>query len=60
MERTHYHTKNTKGHHSVKTKSRVMFFFSAHHLMVLCICTKIHELTLNGFRDVERTQNAIF
>ena len=28
------------------------FFFSAHHLMKLCICTKFHKYILNGFQDV--------
>ena len=34
---------NIKGNHSVITESELYFFFSAHHLMVLCICTKFQD-----------------
>ena len=35
--------KNRKEHNSGKTEVGLWFFFSAHHLMLLYICTKFHE-----------------
>ena len=39
--------KVSKGHNSV---------FSAHHLMVVYICTKFHENILEGIKVIELTQ----
>ena len=39
--------KNSKGHNSV---------FSAHHLMMVYICTKFHENILEGIKVKEQTQ----
>ena len=46
---------STKGHHLVKLNVGLLFFFSAHHLMKLCICTKFLEYILNGFPDVHKS-----
>ena len=37
----------SKGHNSLKIKMEIRFFFSAHRLMIY-ICIKIHENSLNG------------
>ena len=52
MERTRNHyMKYTKGHYYIKTGSmKILFFFSAHILMMLYICTKFHEETLKDFK----------
>ena len=47
-ERTNFHGKNFKGGNSVKNVGGVMFFFSAHCLMVVYISTKFHENILDG------------
>ena len=47
----------TKGHHSIKMYHvELQFLFSAHHMMVLYICTKFHEKMLYGFRVMEWTK----
>ena len=33
-----------KRHSSIKIVGGVTFFFSAHHLMMVYICTKFHEI----------------
>ena len=40
----------TKGYSSVKIGGELQFLFSAHHLMMLYICTKFLENILKGFR----------
>ena len=49
--------KETKGHNYIKTESRVMLRFTAHHLIKPYICTKVHEEKLNSFKVLEQTQN---
>ena len=44
-----------KGHNSVNIANRVIVLFSAHHLIMIYICTKFHENILKGFRVMERT-----
>ena len=48
--------KFSKGQNSVK-KSRwsYVFFFSAHHLSMVYICTNFHENILNGIKVIQRT-----
>ena len=36
----------------------LQFFFSARHLMVVCICTKFHENILNGIK-ISKGHNSI-
>ena len=50
--------KISKGHNSVKTVDgvTVLFFFYAHRLMVVYICTKFHENILDGIKVLERTR----
>ena len=48
--------KISKGHNSVKIVGGVMFFFSAHCLMMVCICAKFHENILDGIKVIERKQ----
>ena len=43
-----------------KLKAGLYFFFSAYHLMVLCIRTKLHEEIFNRFQDVERNKMLSF
>ena len=38
-------------------KVELWSLFSAHRLMILCICTKFHENISKGFRVIARTQN---
>ena len=47
--------KFSKGHNSVKMYMEIQFFFSAYCLMVVYICTKIHENILDGIEVIERT-----
>ena len=46
----------TKGHNSLTIIHGVKVLFSAHHLIMVYICTKFRENILNGFRVMERTQ----
>ena len=48
-----YCLKQTKGHHYIRTESRVIF--SAHCLIMPYICTKFHEGIISGFKVMERT-----
>ena len=48
--------KFAKGHNSVKNVGGVMFFFSAHRMMMVYICTKFHENILDGIEVIERTR----
>ena len=49
--------KISKGHNSVKNVGGVMvFFFSAHCLLMVYICTKFHENILNGVKVIGRTR----
>ena len=48
--------KITKGHNSVKINVAIQFFFSAHCLMMVNICTKFRKNILSGLRVLERTQ----
>ena len=52
---TIFHQNVSKGHNSVK-KVELRFFFSAHCLMVVYICTKFHENILGGIKVIERTR----
>ena len=45
----------SKGHNSIK-KVELRLFFSAHHLIVVYICTKFHENILDGIKVIERTR----
>ena len=47
----------TKGYNYIKLEERLLFLSSAPRLMMLCICTKIHEEISKGFKVIERTQN---
>ena len=33
-----------------------MLLISAHRLVMLYICAKFHEITLNGIKNIEQTQ----
>ena len=46
----------SKGHNSIKNVGGVTFLFSAHRLMVVCICTKFHEIILNGVKVLGQTK----
>ena len=57
--------KISKGHYSVKSVGGVTFlvlctssrfFFSAHRLMMVYICTKFRENILDGMKVIERTR----
>ena len=48
--------KISKGHNSVKVYVEFRFLFSAHCLMMVCICTKFNENILNCIRVMERTR----
>ena len=48
--------KISKRHNSVINVDRVKFFLSAHCLMVVCICTKLHENILDGINVIEGTR----
>ena len=43
----------TKGHNSVKTVMELWYLISAHHLMMLYMCTKFQNIS-KGFRVIER------
>ena len=45
-----------KGHNSLNIIHGVKVLFSAHHLIMVYICTKFRENILNGFRVSEHTQ----
>ena len=45
--------KFTKGHNSVKTIGGVLLPFSAHHLLMLYICTMFQENISKGLRVIE-------
>ena len=47
--------KISKGHNSIKMYVELWFSFSAHHLIMVYICTKFHEHFLNGIKVIERT-----
>ena len=38
-----------------KEKIPLIPFFTAHHLMIVYICTKFHENILNSIKVIERT-----
>ena len=40
----------------VKMLVELWFFFSAHRLMAVSICTKIHENIIKGIKVLERTR----
>ena len=46
--------KISNGHNSIKNVSGVTFFFSAHRLMMIYICTKFYENILIGIKVIER------
>ena len=46
----------TKEHSSLNIIHGVKVLFSAHHLIMIYICTKFRENILNGFRVLERTR----
>ena len=46
--------KNSKGHNSVKMQVECRSMFPAHRLIMIYICTKFHENTLNGSKVMER------
>ena len=46
----------TKGHNSLNITHGVNVLFSAHHLIMVYICTKYRENILNGFRVIDRIQ----
>ena len=48
--------KISKGHNSGKMYVDLWFFFSAHRLMMVYICTKFHENILKGIKVIERTR----
>ena len=41
--------------HRLMTSMELRFFFPAHPLMVVYICTKFHENILDGIKVIERT-----
>ena len=60
-ERTRFCLRNcylqsSKGHNSKRTKQELRFLRSARRLMLVNICMKFHEGTLNGFWVTKRTQ----
>ena len=56
IERTRFSTKKSKGHNSIKCRWSYVFFFSAHHLIMVFICTKFHEIFLDGIKVKEWTR----
>ena len=47
---------SSKGHNSKGINTRVMVLHSARRLMLVNICMKFHEDTLNSFQVTERTR----
>ena len=41
--------------HRLMTSMELRFFFPAHPLLVVYICTKLHENILDGIKVIERT-----
>ena len=41
--------------HRLMTSMELRFFFPAHPLMVVYVCTKFHENILDGIKVIERT-----
>ena len=50
-----FHGEIFKGINSVKMLVELRFLFSAHLLMMLCICIKLLEIIFNRFPDVTWT-----
>ena len=48
---------NQRGIITSELRVGLQFFFSAHHLILLYICTKFHEEILNSFKIIQLTRN---
>ena len=64
-ERTRFCLRNcclqsSKGHNSKRISTRLLFLRSACRLMLVYICMKFHEGTLNGFLVTERTRKIYY
>ena len=51
-----FYSQISKGHNSEKMQMEFWFFFSAHRLIVVYICTKFHENILSSIQVIERTR----